>query len=258
MDLNLSGRRALVCGSSQGMGRSIAEELARNGARVTLLARNEESLQDVLKGLEGKGHDYLIANFDDIDQVQDVVEKGLQSGSYQILINNSGGPAPGPLSEANLEQFEVAISRHLHVSHILVQAVLEGMKDAKYGRIVNIISTSVKVPIPGLGVSNTVRGAMASWAKTLATELGEYGITVNNILPGFINTGRIESLINNRSNLSGRTQEDIKKEMEKSIPAKRFGEPGEIADYATFLCSPSGAYINGTSVRVDGGRTGSI
>ena len=258
MDLNLSGKRALVCGSSQGMGRSIAEELALQGAKITLFARNEHSLTEVLNGLTGEGHSMLVANFDEVDEVKAAVASGLKEGPYHILINNTGGPAPGPLSEATPEQFNTTLSRHLHVSHALVQALLDGMKEAMYGRIVNIISTSVKIPIPNLGVSNTVRGAMASWAKTLSVELGEYGITVNNILPGFINTGRIESLIENKSKASGRNEEEIKKEMEQSIPAKRFGEPTEIADYAAFLCSPSGAYINGTSLRVDGGRTGSI
>ena len=258
MDLNLSGRRALVCGSSQGMGRSIAEELARNGAKITLLARNEERLQQVLQGLAGQGHDYLVANFDDLAQVKSAVSTASENGAYHILINNTGGPAPGPLAEASIDQFEQAMSRHLHVSQILVQSLLAGMKKDSYGRIVNIISTSVKIPIANLGVSNTVRGAMASWAKTLATELGPYGVTVNNILPGFINTARIDSLIASKSKASGLAEEKIKKEMEESIPAKRFGEPSEIADYAAFLCSPSGAYISGTSLRVDGGRTGSI
>ena len=258
MDLDLTGKRALVCGSSQGMGRAIAEELARCGANITLFARNEDRLQEVLAGLEGEGHDYLVADFNSLQAVLDAAAKGLTKGAYHILINNTGGPSPGPLAKADIAQFNEAVSRHLHVSHSLMQLVLPGMQQAAYGRIVNIISTSVKVPIPNLGVSNTVRGAMASWAKTLATELGEHGITVNNILPGFINTARIDSLISGKSKNSGKSQEEVRAEMEMSIPARRFGEPDEIADYAAFLCSPSGAYINGTSLRVDGGRTGSI
>ncbi len=258
MDLDLTGKRALVCGSSQGMGRAIAEELARCGARVTLFARSEERLLDVLSGLQGEGHDHLVADFNSLPDVVDSVRRGLSVGNYHILVNNTGGPAPGALADAGIEQFEEAISRHLHVSHKLTQEVLPGMREANYGRIVNIISTSVKIPIPNLGVSNTVRGAMASWAKTLASELGEYGITVNNILPGFINTARIDSLIAGKSKSTGKSLQAVREEMEQSIPAKRFGEPGEIADYAVFLCSPSGAYINGTSLRLDGGRTGSI
>ncbi|MEM6736068.1 MAG: SDR family oxidoreductase [Bacteroidota bacterium] len=258
MDLNLKGKRALVCGSSQGMGKAIAEELAKCGAQITLFARNAEKLREVLDGLKGDDHDFLAADFDNLSEVEKAVKSGLKGGPYHILINNTGGPSPGPLALASINEFEKAASRHLHISHTLVRMLLEGMKQANFGRIVNIISTSVKIPIPNLGVSNTVRGAMASWSKTLAHELGEFGITVNNILPGFINTARIESLITNKAEADGQTQAEVRESMEASIPAGRFGEPQEIADYAAFLCSPSGAYINGTSLRVDGGRTGSI
>lgn len=258
MDLNLKGRRALVCGSTQGMGLAIAKELALHGATVTLFARDENKLKEVLSALEGEGHDYLVADFNDLESVKENVVSALSNGDYHILINNTGGPAPGPLSEASLDEFDMAMTRHLHVSHTLIQLLLDGMKKANYGRVVNIISTSVKIPIPNLGVSNTVRGAMASWAKTLANELGNHGITVNNILPGFIDTGRIKSLITGRSKSSGLAEEEVKATMEKTIPAGRFGQPEEIAAYAALLCSPSGAYINGTSLRIDGGRTGSI
>ena len=246
MDLSLTGKRALVCGSTQGMGLAIAKELANQGAQVTLFARNETVLKEVVRDLSGHGHDYLVADFNDLSQVQEKAEKSLQNGDYQILVNNTGGPTPGKIYEADLSDFETAIKRHLYVSQTLSKIVLPGMQKASYGRIVNIISTSVKVPITGLGVSNTVRGAMASWAKTMANELGQFGITVNNILPGFINTGRIASLISSRSKIHVREESDIKSEMVSSIPAGRFGEPEEIADYAAFLCSLSGAYINGT------------
>lgn len=259
MNLNLEGKRALVCGSTQGMGLAIAQELSKQGAQVTLFARNEASLTQAITTLTGTGHDYMVADFDNLQQVVDQVSQRLVGhGAYHLLINNTGGPAPGLLSEASIEDFDDPITRHLRVSHSLVRLLLPGMKSSQYGRIVNIISTSVKVPIPGLGISNTIRGAMASWAKTLANELGGFGITVNNILPGFINTGRMASLVQNKSEASGRPPSEVKKEMEATIPAGRFGEPSEIADYAAFLCSPSGAYISGTSLRVDGGRTGSI
>ncbi|MEQ8905402.1 SDR family oxidoreductase [Ekhidna sp.] len=258
MDLNLKGRRALVCGSSQGMGLAIAQELSEMGANVTLFARNEASLREALNTLAPGDHDYLVADFDDLEAVKEAVDIGLKKDIYQILINNSGGPAPGPLADSSLSDFDTAMKRHLHVSHSLVQMLLPGMKESNYGRIVNIISTSVKVPIPGLGVSNTVRGAMASWAKTLANELGQYGVTVNNILPGFINTARIESLVAGKSKKQGKSEAEVEEEMKQTIPAGRFGEPSEIAAYAGLLCSKSGAYINGTSLRIDGGRTGSI
>lgn len=258
MDLDLKGKRALVCGSTQGMGLAIAKELAIQGAQVSLFARNETTLAIACEELPGANHDYLVADFDDLNQVKKATESGLEKGEYQILINNTGGPAPGKIYEASLEDFQTTINRHLFVSHTLSQLLLSGMKKNSYGRIVNIISTSVKVPIPGLGVSNTIRGAMASWAKTMATELGPFGITVNNILPGFINTSRITSLIATRSKSQGKSEHEIQQLMEDSIPLGRFGEASEIADYATFLCSPSGGYISGTSLRIDGGRTGSI
>lgn len=258
MDLNLKGKRALVCGSTQGMGLAIAQQLANQGASVTLFARDESMLKDVVSTLQGDHHDYLVADFDNLEGVQQQVDFGLESGGYQILINNTGGPAPGKIYEAKLNDFDTAMKRHLYVSHSLVTKLLPSMQEAGYGRIVNIISTSVKVPITGLGVSNTVRGAMASWAKTMANELAQFGITVNNILPGFISTGRIASLIVGRSRSQNRSEDSIREEMLQSIPAGRFGSPTEVADYAAFLCSPSGAYINGTSLRIDGGRTGSI
>ncbi|MEP5613623.1 MAG: SDR family oxidoreductase [Cyclobacteriaceae bacterium] len=258
MDLDLKGKRALVCGSTQGMGLSIGKELANQNARVTLFARNEEVLKQVVKELPGSDHDYLVADFNNLEGVAHAATESLQKGDYQILVNNTGGPAPGKIYEAEVKDFETAMKRHLYVSQTLLKLVLPGMQKANYGRVVNIISTSVRIPINGLGVSNTVRGAMASWAKTMANELGPFGITVNNILPGFINTGRITSLISSRSKTQARAEAEIEAEMVSSIPAGRFGEPEEIGDYAAFLCSPSGAYINGTSLQVDGGRTGSI
>ena len=240
------------------MGFAIAKQLSEMGADVTLFARNEESLQKAVGLLEPGNHDYLVADFDNLNAVEEEAKKGLKKGYYHILINNSGGPAPGNLSDADLSEFDVGLNRHLKVSHTLLQLLLLGMKESNYGRVVNIISTSVKVPIVGLGVSNTVRGAMASWSKTLANELGQYGITVNNILPGFINTARIESLVKGKAQKQQKTEAQIEVEMKKTIPAGRFGEPSEVAAYAGLLCSKSGAYINGTSLRIDGGRTGSI
>lgn len=258
MDLNLEGRRALVCGSTQGMGLAIARELNNQGANITLFARNEEEMKKIVSQLKGNKNDYLVADFNDLKSVEMSVKEALKKGDYQILINNTGGPPSGKIEDASLNDFQLAMTRHLHVSHTLSQLLLPGMKNANYGRIVNIISTSVKIPINGLGVSNTVRGAMASWAKTMANELGQFGITVNNILPGFINTGRIKSIVSQRSSAQNKTEKEIKDGMISTIPAGRFGEPEEIADYAAFLCSNSGAYISGTSLRVDGGRTGSI
>ena len=261
MDLNLKGKLALVCGSTQGIGKASAIELAQLGATVTLLARDEIKLKSVLRELssiEGQKHDFIIADFSFPDQVKSAIEKYVSSNEVHILINNTGGPPAGQAIDAKPEDFLVAIKAHLICSQILVQACVPAMKKNKYGRIVNIISTSVKIPIKGLGVSNTVRGAMASWSKTLSLELAPFGITVNNVLPGSTKTGRIDSIIQTRAQKSGRTPEEIRQDMIDEVPAGRMAEPSEIAAAVAFLASPAAGYINGVSLPVDGGRTGSL
>ena len=259
MNIQLEGRNALVCGSTQGIGLAIAMQFAEMGANVTLLARNEESLQKAIAGLPDNGsqaHSILVADFSEPLQVLATIENHLAKvQKFHILVNNTGGPAPGPVHKAKTEDFLKALTQHLFASQHLVQALLPGMKEEKFGRIINIISTSVKQPIEGLGVSNTVRGAMASWAKTLATEVAEFGVTVNNILPGATTTDRLAQIITNKSK-AGKVEEDIvQKEMLKEIPAKRFAKPEEIAFLAGFLASKLAGYITGTSIAVDGGRT---
>ena len=175
-----------------------------------------------------------------------------------ILINNTGGPAGGPVTAAKPDEFINAFRQHLICNHIITNLVTDGMKQAGYGRIINIISTSVKIPLKWLGVSNTIRGAVASWAKTMANELGAFGITVNNVLPGATSTERLDTILNNKSAKTGKNKEEVEQEMLDEIPARRFGKPEEIAAVVAFLASPAAAYVNGTSIPVDGGRTGSI
>jgi 3-oxoacyl-[acyl-carrier protein] reductase len=261
MDLNLEGKNALVCGSTQGIGKAAAVELALLGATVTLLARDESKLKSTLNELDtskGQKHYYTVADFSFPDQVKTAIHKLVSEKDVHILINNTGGPPAGPAIDSTPEDFIKAINAHLICSQILVQACTPGMKKAKYGRIINVISTSVKIPIKGLGVSNTVRGAMASWAKTLSNELGPSGITVNNVLPGTTQTGRIDSIIQTRAQNSGRTSEEIREEMIKEVPAGRMSDASEVASAIAFLASPAASYINGVSLPVDGGRTGSI
>ncbi|HCW06982.1 MAG TPA: short-chain dehydrogenase [Cytophagales bacterium] len=261
MDLDLKGKRALVCGSTQGIGKASALELAKLGASVTLLARDENKLKAVLTELptaSGQNHNFLVADFSFPDQVKREIEKFVSANEVHILINNTGGPPAGQAIDSKPEDFLAAINAHLIASQILVQACVTSMKKHHYGRIINIISTSVKIPIKGLGVSNTVRGAMASWSKTLSIELASFGITVNNILPGSTKTGRIESLIQTRSQKSGRPAEEIRQEMIDEIPAGRMAEASEVAAAVAFLATPAAAYINGVSLPVDGGRTGSL
>jgi 3-oxoacyl-[acyl-carrier protein] reductase len=261
MNISLIEKHALICGSTQGIGRAIAHELARLGATCTLMARNEEALQETLRTLPtpaGQIHHYLVADFSVPGTVRTAIAAHTASLPVHILVNNTGGPAAGPIEQANTEQFEKAFSQHLVCNHILAQACLPSMKEARYGRIINIISTSVRIPLKNLGVSNTIRGAVAAWAKSLSNEVARHGITVNSILPGYTKTARLDSLIAFTAEKRGMHPDDLAREMEADIPAGRFGEPGEIAAVAAFLASPAASYVNGISIPVDGGRTGSI
>jgi len=255
MNLDLHNKNAIVCGSTQGIGKCIALELAKLGANVTLVARNEEVLKNVVKELEGQGHDYITADFSKPDELKEKIEAKAATKNYHILVNNTGGPAGGPITDATIEAFLAAYNMHLVCNHILAQALVPGMKKEAYGRIINVISTSVKQPLKGLGVSNTTRGAVASWAKTMAGELGAFNITVNNVLPGATNTVRLESIIENKSKKTGKNIEEVSAAMTAEVPMARFAEPEEIANVAAFLASPAASYVNGVSIPVDGGRT---
>lgn len=262
MDLNLKGKNALVCGSTQGIGKAIAIELANLGASITLCARNEDKLEEVKASLfqtSGQKHQTLTADFSKPQELKEKISAQIEAGNqYHILINNTGGPPGGQAIDADLEEFRIAFNQHLICNQILAQACVPGMKEAVYGRIINIISTSVKMPIVGLGVSNTIRGAVGNWSKTLANELGAFGITVNNVLPGATATQRLSSIIENKAKKLGKTTEEVEDEMKKEIPANRFASADEVAAAAAFLASPAAGYINGINVPVDGGRTGCL
>jgi len=261
MDLSLIGKRAMVCGSTQGIGKASAIELAELGASVTLLSRDENKLKTVLKELptgKGQQHEYLVADFNFPDQLRSVLEKYLQDKVVHVLLNNTGGPPAGPALAASVDEFTKAFSNHLVCGQILVQAVVPGMKKEKYGRIISVISTSVKIPIRGLGVSNTIRGAVANWSKTLSLELGPFGITVNNVLPGAAMTGRLQAVLRARAESQGKTEEQVTQEMISEIPAGRLSTPAEVAAAIAFLATPAAGYISGINVPVDGGRTGNL
>lgn len=259
MDINFTAKRALVCGSSQGIGRACAMELASLGASVTLFSRNQEKLADVKQELccaQGQNHQILIADFSNPEQVkQAILADVAKNGGYDILINNTGGPAPGPANSSDVSAFIDAFNLHLVTNHHLVQALLPAMKKNQFGRIINVISTSVKQPIPGLGVSNTIRGAVASWAKTLANELGPFGITVNNVLPGATATTRLDAIIAGKAKKQDISIEQATINEKAQIPMRRFAAPEEFAAAAAFLASPAAGYITGINLPVDGGRT---
>lgn len=258
MNLNLKNKSALVCGSTQGIGKATAMALAEEGVNVTLLARNEAVLKSVLTELpnsEDQKHSYLVADFSDPENVKSTVAK---NNNFHILINNTGGPKSGSIYEASPEQFSDAFQMHVVVNQILVQALVPFMKSEGYGRIINIISTSVKEPIPGLGVSNTIRNAVANWSKTMAGELAEFGITMNNVLPGFTDTARLDQIITAKATKANTSEEEMTKIMKGFVPAKRFAKPEETAAAVTFLASEKASYINGINLPVDGGRTKSL
>lgn len=262
MDLNLKNKVAVVCGSTQGLGLASAQELALLGCTIILFARNESKLKDAVLSLNKDNkqkHSYLVADFTDSELVNKVITDFVNnSGHADILINNTGGPAGGAALTANVKDFVKAFESHLLCNHYLVQALVPGMKKNNWGRIINVISTSVKIPITGLGVSNTIRAAVANWAKTLASELGPFGITVNNVLPGFTQTSRADYVIKNKAAASGKTEDDIMEELVKEIPVGRIGKPEEFGSAVAFLCSPAAAYINGINLAVDGGRLGCL
>lgn len=258
MNLKLRNKNALICGSTQGIGKATAILLAEEGVNITLLARDELKLKKVLEELpnQSQKHRYLVADFSDPEMLKNKLEQ--TSLNFHILVNNTGGPAGGPVFDAKLEEFDIAFAQHLKCNHILVQATVPFMKDQEYGRIINIISTSVKQPLDGLGVSNTIRGAVANWSKTMANELGQYKITVNNVLPGATNTKRLNEIIVNKANKTGKTPEEISAQMKNASPAKRFAEPSEVANAIVFLASEKASFINGINIPVDGGRTKSL
>ncbi|WP_435356923.1 SDR family oxidoreductase [Emticicia sp. SJ17W-69] len=262
MNLDLTGKTALVCGSTQGIGKAAAIELALLGANVTLLARNEEKLQEVLDELPRKKsqkHRYLVIDFAKTNQVRPKIERYLAKyPKVHILVNNTGGPAGGPVIDANPEQFIQAFNEHIVVAQILTQSVTPSMKEAGFGRIINITSIGMKQPIVGLGVSNTIRGAMGSWAKSMANELGKFGITTNNVLPGYTTTGRLQKVNEMRATLTNKPIEEVEQELIKDIPIGRFTTPQETAAVIAFLCSPAAASVNGVSIPVDGGKTSSL
>ncbi|MCH2233521.1 MAG: SDR family oxidoreductase [Crocinitomicaceae bacterium] len=261
MNLDLTNKTAIVCGSTQGIGLASAKELSEMGANCVLVARNEEKLKNAIKELDlsqNQNHQYLVADFTQPEELKFKLESFLVGKSVEILINNTGGPAGGPANAADTSEYLAAFNMHLICNHILAQAVIPLMKTSGYGRIINVISTSVKQPLPNLGVSNTIRGAVANWSKTLANELGQFNITVNNVLPGATDTVRLSSIIENKASKTGQTKEEVRATMAAASPMGRVARPEEVANAIAFLASPAASYINGINVPVDGGRTKSL
>ncbi len=262
MEIKQLGKIAVVCGATQGIGRASAKALAELGYTIVALARNEEKLKGIISELPasmGQKHAYLVADFSNPVQLQQVISRWVNDGNVaHVLVNNTGGPKGGTILQAKSQEFIDAFNQHLICNHILATTLVPGMKAAGFGRIINIISTSVKQPLPNLGVSNTIRGAVANWSKTLANELGRFNITVNNVLPGATNTSRLQGIAGVKAEATGESVDAIFKEMASESPMQRIAEPSEVANAVAFLASDKASYINGINIPVDGGRTKSL
>lgn len=257
MDLDLTGKNALVGGSSRGIGKATAIALAKLGANVTLLARNAEMLGTVLRELDhskGQEHHFIAVDYANLDDLRKHIHTLSLTQAIHILVNNTGGPKGGAILDATPEAFNQAFNNHLLCNQVLTQLLVPRMVEEGYGRIINIISISVKEPIAGLGVSNTTRWAVASWAKTMAMELGPLGITINNVLPGFTATERLFEVIQNSAELAGIPSSEMENRFKSQVPLQRFASPEEVANAVAFLAAPAAAYINGVNLPVDGGR----
>jgi 3-oxoacyl-[acyl-carrier protein] reductase len=261
MELDLKNKTALVCGSSQGLGLAVATELALLGANIILSSRNESKLKEAIKKLpsgKDQSHRFLVLDLSQPAAISKSIENILATTTIDILINNAGGPPSLSILDTPADELNNAFQTHLISSHLLAQLCIPSMKKNGYGRIVNILSTSVKEPIKGLGISNSIRAAVANWAKTLSAEVAEYGITVNNVLPGYTATDRLNYLFEKRATAQGISVDDVNQQTVDAIPAKRLGQPHEFGAAVAFLCTPAAAYINGINLPVDGGRLSSL
>ena len=261
MNTSLVGRHALICGASKGIGRAAAFAMAEQGAKLTILARSGAALEAMLPELREAGAAAaraLVADLDDHAGLQGAVDGVVEDvGPVHILLNNTGGPPSGPLLDASPDAIVAALHRHLLGAHLLTRAVLPGMTEAGYGRIIQVLSTSVREPLDNLGVSNLTRAAVASWSKTLSRELPG-GVTINNILPGYTATDRLFSLIDAVAERKGTTSDAVEAAWRGNVPEGRFAEPSELGAVIAFLASPAASYIRGVSLPVDGGRLRSI
>ncbi len=261
MNLDLKNKTAIVCGATQGIGLGIAQEFAKEGVNLILVARNKEKLISCVNSLERpEKHSFICVDFSKPNELEKELSSYFKKHKtvVHILINNTGGPKSGPIERAKTSEFVDAFNMHVLCNQILCSFVVPGMKKLGYGRIINIISTSVKIPIIGLGVSNTIRGAVANWSKTMANELGEFQITVNNVLPGYTNTNRLRSLFEKMSSSQKKPIKEIEQNIINNVPLKRLGTVNDVANIVTFLASKKASYINGVNIPIDGGRTGSL
>lgn len=256
MELGLGGRVALVAASSRGLGRAVAEELAREGARLVLCARGAEALHETAAAIRSAGTEVeaVVADVSRPSDVVRVVSAGVRTfGRIDILVTNGGGPPAGPFESQSAEAWHEAVRQNLDSVVELVRAVLPGMKERRWGRIINVTSIAVKQPVDNLILSNSVRAAVTGFARTLANEVASFGITVNNVMPGYTRTQRVDELAARTAALRGASPESQMAVWEEQIPMGRLGRPAEFAAMVAFLASERASYTTGASIPVDGG-----
>ena len=256
MNISLKSKRALVGGSSKGLGNAVAKQLARSGATVTLLSNNEQRLINTVNDLKeqtGLNHDYLVVDYNNFEEYQKKIEEYLLVNPIDILINNTQGPRGGDVMNVSIEDYQKSFDLLFKSVVITTMIALKNMKKNKWGRIINMASMSVKEPLQYLALSNSIRSALTTWGKTLSNDLGSYNITVNNILTGYFNTQRINQLNSEKAKKLNINIEEVYQSMKELVPLKRIGDPREFAYLITFLASDNAAYINGANIPIDGG-----
>ncbi len=256
MKLGLSGKVAVVVASSKGLGRAAAEELAAEGARVVICARGAEALEETRAAIAAAGGEVVAVEVDtasreDLDNLIDTAESTF--GPVDILVTNGGGPVPGKFDEVGEQDWDAAVKGTLESVVHLCRRVVPGMRERGWGRIINITSIAVKQPVDGLILSNTVRAGVTGFARSLANEVACDGVTVNNVMPGFTWTDRVDELADKQAEALGATREQMIEGWENSIPARRLGQPDELAALIAFLASDRAGYITAQSIPVDGG-----
>ena len=261
MKISLINKKALVGGSSGGIGKAIAQQLAESGASVTLMARSEDKLAQIVSGLptdQGQSHQFLKVDFSDLEGYKKTISQYFANNSVDILVNNTQGPAAGNTLEKNTDDYQQAFDLLFKSVVFTTELALQKMKERKWGRIINVASVSVKEPLSYLALSNTIRAAVVTWAKSLASDVGTYNITVNSVLTGYFDTERIAQLNAKKAEQLGIDRSEVRADMEEKVPVKRIGDPKEYGYLATFLASENAAYITGTQIPIDGGLLKSL
>ncbi|GGG55859.1 short-chain dehydrogenase [Croceivirga lutea] len=261
MNISLKGKNALVGGSSGGIGKGIAEQLAESGASVTVMARSENKLKQLINNLpteDGQKHEYLVVDFSDFDSYSTIISTYFKKNTVDILVNNTQGPEAGGALEKKVDDYQTAFDLLFKTIVFTTELAVEQMQKNGWGRIINVASISVKEPLNYLALSNTIRAAVVTWAKGLASDVGQFGITVNSILTGYFDTERIAQLNAKKAEKMGVSQNKVRKTMEEMVPVKRIGQPIEYGYLVAFLASEKAAFITGINMPIDGGLLKSL